>query len=177
MIFLMRHGADDPNRLGGWSDCSLSEEGVRQVHAAKGMLLGKGIECVYASDLRRAKETAEIVAAYLDLPVLYRKEFREVNNGLLAGIPKAEARERFPGIYWSALEWTQAYPEGESPEVFFARIETAWRTWKTEVQDRTVLLVSHCGVINTILCIENGIAYTNREMRYRIEHAGIVCIP
>lgn len=176
MIYLMRHGADDPDRLGGWSDCSLSEEGVWQVHAAKETLFGKGIEHVFSSDLPRAKETAEIVAAYLNLSVDFLSQFRETNNGVLAGMLIAEARERFPGVYWSALDWSQAYPGGESPKEFFARIETAWRTWKANVWDKTVLLVSHGGVMNAILCIENGIPYTNREMRYRIEPAGIVCV-
>ena len=35
MIYLMLHGADSPDRLGGWSPYGLSDEGIRQVNAAK----------------------------------------------------------------------------------------------------------------------------------------------
>ena len=37
-----------------------------------------------------------------------------------------------------------------------------------------MLLVSHGGVMNIILCLENGIPYTNKETRFRIEDAEIV---
>lgn len=38
----------------------------------------------------------------------------------------------------------------------------------------TPLLVTHGGVINVILCIENGAEFTNKSLTYRIPHAGIV---
>lgn len=176
MIYLMRHGADSPERLGGWSEFGLTDEGIRQVHASAKTLFDKGIEKVFSSDLPRAKETAEIVAEYLRLPVTYLPQFRESNNGFLAGMLKADAMKRFPGVYWSALEWTQPWPGGESPEMFFHRIENAWRKFKADVKDKTVLLVSHGGVMNAVLCMENGIAYTNKETKYQIADAGIVRI-
>ena len=36
------------------------------------------------------------------------------------------------------------------------------------------LLVTHGGVIDVILCIENGNAYTNKCVHYRVDHAGII---
>lgn len=176
MIYLMRHGADDPDRLGGWSRNGLTEEGRRQVHTAKESLFDKGIEKLYASDLPRASETAEIVAEFLHLPIRYTPQFRETNNGLLAGMLKTEARERYPSLRWSSLEWTQAFPGGESPEMFFERTGKAWSSFKAAVQNETVLLVTHGGVINAILCIENKVPFTNREMHYRIPCAGIISI-
>ncbi len=177
MICLMRHGADSTDRLGGWSEYGLTEEGRRQVRESMKQLLGKGIEEVYASDLPRARETAEIAAAYLQLPVAFLPRFRETNNGLLAGMLKTEAKEKYPGLYWSALDWTRAYPGGESPEAFFARIAEAWPAFKADVRGKTVLLVTHGGVINSILCLENGIAYSNKEVRYPVGYAEIVRIP
>ena len=176
MIYLMRHGADSPDRLGGWSEYGLTEEGRRQVHAAKEMLYDKGIEEIYASDLPRARETAEIISEYLHLPITYLPQFRETNNGFLAGILKTEAREKYPGIYWSALEWTQAYPGGESPEMFLKRVKKAWREFKAEVNNKTVLLVSHSGVMEAVICIENGVPYTNKKRHYQITEAEIICM-
>lgn len=176
MIYLMRHGADSPDRLGGWSAYGLTEEGRRQVRAATGSLCEKGIEAIFSSDLPRARETAEIVAESLRLPVTLLPQFRETNNGALAGMLKTEAKEQYPGIFWSALGWTQRYPEGESPEQFFRRIEKAWRGFKAEISGKSVLLVSHAGVMNVILCLENGVPFSNQEMCFRIPDAGIVCV-
>ena len=93
MIFLMRHGEDDDSRLGGWSDASLCQNGIEQVKKSCERLKDSkyNIEYIFSSDLQRAKETADIVSEYLAIPVTHLKEFRETNNGDLAGIPK----ERF----------------------------------------------------------------------------------
>lgn len=174
MIYLMRHGADCPDRYGGWSEYGLTGEGRRQVELAKAGLADRGISEIYSSDLARAKETAEIVAAHLGLPVTYLPQFRESNNGRLAGMPKREAGEKYPGLHWSALDWTEPWPGGESPEQFYQRIKSAWLAFRDRMQGKTVLLVSHGGVMNVILCIESGTPYTNKETRFRIGDAEIV---
>lgn len=176
MIYLMRHGADPANCYGGWSSYGLTDEGKKQVHLAKSHLINKGIKQIYASDLPRAKETAEIVAEELKLPIIYLPQFRETNNGLLAGMPKAEASAKYPGLYWSALDWTKTYPAGESPEQFYHRIKDAWHEFKKQVENDDVLLVSHGGVIDVILCLESEIPYTNKETHFKISYAGIVSI-
>lgn len=99
MIYLMRHGADPSDRYGGWSAYGLTELGRKQVHNAKNNLRNKGITQIYSSDLVRAKETAEIVANELALEITYLPQFRESNNGLLAGMLKTEAVKKYPGIY------------------------------------------------------------------------------
>lgn len=176
MIYLMRHGADPSERYGGWSPYGLTEQGREQVHQAKQYLRDRGITKIYSSDLARAKETAEIVARELSLEIICLKQFRESNNGLLAGMLKTEAAEKYPGIYWNALDWNEAWPEGESPEQFFHRIQNAWYEFKRQVGGDTVLLVSHGGVMNIILCLENGIPYTNKETRFPIKDAEIIRI-
>ena len=176
MIYLMRHGADPTNRYGGWSTYGLTEKGREQVHAAKERLRNKGITQIYSSDLVRAKETAEIVADELSLKITYLPQFRESNNGLLAGMLKSEAVNKYPGVYWNALGWTEAWPAGESPEQFFHRIQRAWYDFKKQVGNNNVLLVSHGGVMNIILCLENGIPYTNKETHFQIKDAEIVQI-
>jgi len=174
MIYLMRHGADPSDRCGGWSTYGLTQEGRAQVHLAKLDLRERGITQIYSSDLVRAKETAEIVACELSLPITYLPQFRESNNGVLAGMPKSEAMEKYPGVYWNALDWTQAWPGGESPEQFFHRIRNAWLALKQQIGEKNVLLVSHGGVMNVILCLENGIAYTNKETHFQIKDAEII---
>ena len=176
MIYLMRHGADPSDRYGGWSTYGLTEKGKEQVHGAKSSLCDKGITQIYSSDLVRAKETAEIVANALSLEITYLPQFRESNNGVLAGMLKSEAVKKYPGVYWNALGWTETWPGGESPEQFFYRIQRAWYEFKEQVKHNNVLLVSHGGVMNIILCLENGIPYTNKETRFQIKDAEIVQI-
>ena len=61
-------------------------------------------------------------------------------------------------------------------EMFFKRVEKAWRDFKADVGNRTVLLVSHSGVMEAVLRIENGVQYTNRKRQYEITEAEILCI-
>ena len=178
MIYLLRHGADDDTRLGGWSDASLSPLGIEQVQkAGEAIAQGSfGICRIYSSDLPRARETAEIIAEKLGLSVVYIKAFRETNNGDLAGLKIETAKKEYPGLYWRSLEWNQAYPNGESPNQFFNRIRNAWQSFKREESTKAenALLVTHGGVIDVILCLENGLPYTNKHVSYRIAHAEIV---
>ena len=103
-------------------------------------------------------------------------EFREVNNGVLAGMPKTEAAEKYPGLWFASLDFDEPYPSGESPATFYKRICLAWTNFKIVASENkmTPLLVTHGGVINAILCIENGAEFTNKSLTYRIPHAGIV---
>lgn len=179
MIFLLRHGADDVSRLGGWSDASLSPLGIEQVQkACKTIVEGNFNICrICSSDLPRAKETADIIAQRLGLTVMLKKDFREVNNGKLAGMPKEKAKVDYPGLFWRSLEWEQMYPNGESPEQFYNRIKNSWHSFKQEVNTfpGNTLLVTHGGVIDVILCVENGKPYTNKCVTYKTSHAEIVC--
>ncbi len=176
MIYLMRHGQDDESRFGGWSGYGLTEAGRAQAERAARTLLSKGISHIFSSDLARAKETAAIAAKKLCLPVTLLPEFREVNNGVLAGMPKSEAAEKYPGLYFASLDFDEPYPNGESPAAFYERIHLAWANFKAVAAENkmTPLLVTHGGVINVILCIENGAEYTNKIMTYRTSYTGIV---
>ena len=175
ICYLVRHGKDDDSVRGGWSNSPLTEVGVLQVHKLAEHLraLNVGIDAIYSSDLPRAMQTAEILSASLRLPINRRSEFRETNNGLLAGMDNSIAAQRFPGLYWSALEWEERYPGGESPRMFFERISAAWSFFKQELKakNHTAILVTHGGVINAIRCIEAGITYSNKANPFPIGNA------
>ncbi|MBR4661984.1 MAG: histidine phosphatase family protein, partial [Clostridia bacterium] len=83
MIYLLRHGADDDMRLGGWSDAELSFVGIEQIRRASEKLSSGdyNIQHIFSSDLPRAKESAVIIAEKLGLHVTFIKDFRETNNG------------------------------------------------------------------------------------------------
>lgn len=174
ICYLIRHGKDPDNVRGGWSGHGLTPEGMEQVRALSAEMAGMGICRIYSSDLRRAKETAQILSASLDCPVEYLPRFREADNGSLAGMDNALALARYPGVFWSALEYTEPYPNGESPEGFFRRIQAAWGDLKGMLlrnPSADIALVTHGGVIEAILCIENGIPFSNQKRHFAAPHA------
>ena len=182
ICMLARHGKDDESVRGGWSQHSLSEEGMKQARELAGRLLTQknsySLSRIYSSDLVRAAQTAQIVGDRLGLAVTLLPDFREVNNGLLAGMKNDLAEDRFPGLYWNQLAWEQTYPEGESPKAFYERIADAWERFSCELVSgkKNVLLVTHGGVIQVILSLINNVPYTNKAPVRKIPYAGSVAL-
>ena len=178
--YLARHGKDDDTVRGGWSGQPLTEEGKAQADELASFIQRSdlGIQYIYSSDLLRAIQTAQSVADKLHLPIIQMPEFREVNNGDLAGMYNELASKMYPGLYWNTLEWEQRYPGGESPKEFYERIRTAWDAFQKMVleQNENVLLVTHGGVINVILSIVNGEKYSNKTTMRKIQNAELIAL-
>lgn len=177
VCYLIRHGKDDETVRGGWSNHSLTAEGVEQVELLGAEILERKLSIghIYSSDLQRAKETAQILKRYSNCPVTYCPEFREADNGELAGMKHELANEKYPGIYWNTLDYEVCYPGGESPKQFFERVRTGWEKFKQErKEEETVALVTHGGVIEVILCIENGVEFSNRVKNFSTPGAKLI---
>ena len=88
ICYLVRHGKDDDTVRGGWSGQPLNDEGKAQADELASFIQRNdlGIKRIYSSDLLRAMQTAQSVADKLYLPIIPMPEFREVNNGDLAGM-------------------------------------------------------------------------------------------
>ena len=180
ICYLIRHGKDNDTVRGGWSGQPLIEEGKVQADELASFIQRSdlGIQYIYSSDLLRAIQTAQSVADKLHLPIIQMPEFREVNNGDLAGMDNELASKMYPGLYWNTLEWEQRYPGGESPKEFYERIRTAWDAFQKMVleQNENVLLVTHGGVINVILSIVNGEKYSNKTTMRKIQNAELIAL-
>lgn len=180
ILYLIRHGQDDSTVRGGWSDSPLTAEGVIQANALADEILRLkdelAITRILSSDLPRALETAAPAAKVLNLPIEPKCEFREVNNGELAGMKNDLALVRYPGLFWNTLKWDERYPGGESPKDFYERIETAWTSLSAELIRRgeNVMLVTHSGVIHIIRHLIRGTHYLNTEKQISIPHAKLI---
>ena len=83
-LLLARHGETDWNRARRWqghADRPLTDRGRAQAAALAERLADIALDAVYSSDLRRARDTAEAVAAIQGVDVVELAELREVNVG------------------------------------------------------------------------------------------------
>ena len=108
-LLLVRHGETDWNadgRLQGHTDRPLNDYGRAQARGSPTELAGEELEAIYASDLARARETAEIVGGRLGLPVVLDADLREKDWGTWEGLTAVERdRVEFVG------ESTEAHQE------------------------------------------------------------------
>jgi probable phosphoglycerate mutase len=104
-IGLIRHGITDWNmqrRVQGMTDISLNDTGRQQAHALAERLKAEQWDIMYASDLSRAVETAEIVGRALDLPVQTDQRLREMYCGEIEGTTLEDRISRW-GSEWESL--------------------------------------------------------------------------
>jgi probable phosphoglycerate mutase len=143
-ILLARHGETDWNRerrLQGSSDTELNELGRSQARELAATLADVDLTAVYSSDLRRARETAEIVAASKGLTVHVDRDLRERSFGRWEGLTRAEIAERFPDL---------EQHDGESDAEVHRRVLAAVHRIADAHPGARVLLVSHGSALNTL---------------------------
>jgi broad specificity phosphatase PhoE len=149
-LLLVRHAQSEWNALGrwqGWSDPALSELGRAQARAAASAV--GPVDAVVASDLRRARATAEILAETLDLgPVAVEPRLRERDVGEWAGLTREQIEQQWPG----ALDQPGGPrpPGGETPAQVISRVQRALDDLAGRYGDASVLVVTHGGVIRGI---------------------------
>lgn len=127
-IYFIRHGEamdDIEDRYGGWADFPLSSKGVEQARGTGQKLKSRGIaaEAILTSPLKRAKQTAEEIGKFLDLPIETFQYLKERNTyGLLCGVRKEEAKKKYPELV-SAYENDEPIAGYEPYEAFLERVE------------------------------------------------------
>ena len=87
-FYYIRHGQTNINKYGitdGNRDVPLNEEGVAQVEVAAQLLQGRNIKIIIASPAKRTKQTAEIIAKVLQVPVVYNEGLKEADWGIVVG--------------------------------------------------------------------------------------------
>jgi len=129
-ILLARHGESDWNRAGRWqghADRPLTDLGREQARALAARLAEIDLDAIYSSDLERARNTAELVAATKGLAVTAVPELREVDVGSWSGLTRAEAEQRFPDEFARWLAGREGWTDGETYEQLGDRIVRALR--------------------------------------------------
>ena len=138
-FLLARHGETDWNHEGrfqGHADPGLNDLGRAQAEELAAFLAVKPPDAVYASDLRRAYETAEIIGARLGLRVEREAGLREIDVGSWQGLTRAETDGR---------DW-----DGESYDAHRQRVLRALLQIAEGHPDRRVLVISHGGTLRRV---------------------------
>ena len=149
-IGLVRHGITDWNVLGraqGISDIPLNNLGKQQASAlANRLVLEGGWDVIVTSDLARAKETGQIIAAKLNLSInVFDKRIREINCGEIEGTTEEERLKKW-GSNWRELDLGVEK---------FSDVSDRGYEFITELtntySDKRVLVVSHGALIGLTL--------------------------
>ena len=173
-ILLIRHGAtvlSAEDRFAGSTDVDLSDEGRRQARCLAERLTGQPLHAVYASPMKRTRETASLVALPTQLEPVIDSGLREIAHGRWEGLARSEVEVRFAQEYeaWEEDPFTFAPEGGEAGVSVMARALPVLRSIVARHTDQTVAVVSHKATIRLLLCSLLGI--DARGYRDRLDQA------
>jgi 2,3-bisphosphoglycerate-dependent phosphoglycerate mutase len=159
-ITFLRHGESIGNlekRFQGHADFPLTETGRSQASslAKRWQTEGYAFDQVISSPLARARETAEIISDALNVMIEYDQDWKEINNGLLAGLSDEEANQSIPRPRFMN-PYTRYGKTGESRLELYLRAGRAIQ----RLLDRPVgryLVVAHGGILNMTMYAILGI--------------------
>lgn len=154
---LLRHGQTPlsaERRFAGRGDFPLTDAGRRQAMAAAARLaLRGGIDVIVTSPLRRARRTAEAVAAATSAPLLVDDDLAEADFGKWEGLTFAEAGAQWPDEMAAWLASPDAPPPGgESFATVARRVLGALDRLLAGQPGQTVVVVSHVTPIKALAC-------------------------
>lgn len=152
-LLIVRHGESEADILRvheGRADFELTEKGHMQAQAlAKYVKEKYKVEKIYASSLKRARQTAQHVSDAIGVSIEVDELLMEFNNGLLAGLSFEEAAKKYP--YIPDLPVHESVYGQESKLEFRHRAEIVLSKIISENRDdATVLVVTHGGMINQL---------------------------
>lgn len=177
-VLLARHGETDWNREGrfqGHADPPLNDLGRAQARELADRLAREALVAVYASPLRRAYETAAIVAADRELPLRSAPGLREVDVGSWSGLTRPEIEARFPDGYRRWLDFGHGWDDGETYQELGERVLPALLALAAAHDGSPILAVTHGGPIRATIAYASGIAYGEaRRARTIVENCGVV---
>jgi len=162
ILLLARHGETDwnrDNRFQGRADPPLNDTGRTQARGLAARPALDEVAAVYSGPLRRAWETAEIVAAHLDLPVQLDPELVEIDVGEWQGLTRSEVDERFPEAFRRWLDHGPGWERGETYEEMARRTVHVLERIAGRHLGQNVLVVMHSGPIRAAHAHAEGIPF------------------
>ncbi|PSQ52731.1 MAG: histidine phosphatase family protein [Bacteroidetes bacterium QH_10_64_37] len=158
-LYLVRHGETEHNRRniiqGGGVDSELNAAGRAQAEALAQRLRSVSFDALYASTLRRARQTADILARpHEPLTRTHLHDLSEMDWGVFEGEPPSEERDALMKALkskWRDGAYDRAVEGGESIRDVQERAQRAIRHILTREVGRTVLVVTHGRYLRVLL--------------------------
>jgi broad specificity phosphatase PhoE len=168
-LHLVRHAETGDNaamRLSGWTDTDLSPRGEAQVHLLADHFNREHghVDALYASPLIRARRTAEAIGALTGHPPILVDDLREMYFGELDGRPFEELKEAYAHLLRADEDGDLEdfmWPSGESRSGFTGRVLRVIDEIAQHHPGRAVGVVTHGGLIATLLTILHGESAAN----------------
>ena len=158
-IYMIRHCESEDDILncyGGCADFELTEKGVKTAEENANKIVGLGIEKIFSSPYKRAKNVAKIFADKINVDVEIVKDLREMNTyGVMSGVNKDLAKNIFSLLLESDEYKSFGYYKGkpfeggESVEFFDDRIKAAFN-YIVSQDNNIVAVVTHGGVFRSV---------------------------
>jgi broad specificity phosphatase PhoE len=167
-ILLARHGETDWNResrFQGHADPALNDLGRQQAGELAEALAGEELAAVYSSPLRRALETAQVIAARHGLDAVPVGGLREVDVGSWQGLTRDEIEQRFPEQFHRWLDYGQGWDDGETYEEMGKRAIVALQELAARHDGNRIVAMTHGGPIRAALARAAGISHTEARRR------------
>jgi len=154
-VLLVRHGQSQGNaegRFGGHTATPLSPRGHAQAEATAQALKSEGVTAIYASDLRRAVDTAAPLARLTGLKINESAAFRERSVGVMEGLTFEEAAAAHPCEYAALLrrDFEHVMPNGESYRQLLDRASNELDQAIENHAGGTLAVFSHTGTIGIL---------------------------
>ena len=159
VFHLLRHGEHGllgrvlAGRMPG---VGLTERGRAEIAAVAERLAGEPIAAIYASPLQRTRESAEIIAARLQLPIEFRDDVIELDFGEWTGATFDSIRADPRWEAWRTQRSLARLPGGESMREVQRRSVDALLDINQRHPHQTVVVVSHGDVIRSVLLFTLG---------------------
>ena len=162
-LWLVRHGQSTWNvrglAQGHCDEARLTARGERQAWELATELGTKPIRTLYASDLRRALETAAPLAEVLGLAVNHDARLRERSLGVLEGMASAAISPKVTGLGVNRVADPDARPDGgESVRDLYQRAASFADDLAARDHPGDVAVVAHGGTLRVLFAYLHGIA-------------------
>src|ERR1700690_1453737 len=161
-LILVRHGhtplnrPGDDERLRSWLNVPLDDKGMEEVAKSADKLSRYAIDVIYCSDLRRARQTAEVVRRRIKAPVVATNELRPWNLGAFGG---QRVKDILPFLTLLNQRPDLAAPSGESFYQFYGRYSHRLTQLLAlaDSSNESVLAVTHVrNLLAATIIIEGG---------------------
>ena len=176
--FIIRHANKEKgnffNPTLNHQDQPISQLGIEQAKWLQYYFKKIYIDAIFVSAYIRTAQTVKFIAESKSIQPKIDDRLNELDNGLIEGLKETELKEKYPKI-WNAFKKRNRdfkFPEGESGKDALQRIISFLNDQLTIYPQKTILVMSHDGLIRTLMCHVMGRPVYDR-WNFKVDTCGI----